>query len=154
MTTPLEPYSNSRIEFIANAGRGGPEVGYRTLPGQRYLVLAFLKNETTRYRSDFKATSDIRLSTVYLEGYITGFCPLPEISNYETFPYADEANYDSTGFRPPGFRPPEEIELIHGDIKYKSAELLASEGVFGDQGIGDRVRRTIGDRILIKAERW
>lgn len=154
MATPLAPFINARIEFLAAGGRGGPEVGFRELPGQKYLVTAFLRQDTAKWRSPYVNNIDQKAAEDYWVGYIVGFVPLPDLSNYETYPYEGDPNYDDSGKRPPGFVGPEEIELTIGSSKFNSAQLLNTHGKYGDLGIGGIIRDVIGDRLIIKTERW
>ena len=154
MTTPLEQFSNARLLFTAPGGRGGPETGFQELPGQQYIVLGFLKQVTANKRADFKDMVDLRISTEIFQGYITGFCPLPEGEDWKTYAYRTDANYDTTGYRPTGFDAAKQAELVMSGYHFPVCELLDTAGVFFDQGIGGIVRDVIGDRLIVKFERY
>ena len=154
MTTPLAPFANARVDFTAPGGRGGPEVGYKTMPGQRYLIAAFLKNESEKFRSKYARNVDQKLSTDFWRGYIIGFCPIDATTDYKTHDYETDLNYDSSGLRPPGFSPPQKIVLTIGNTSYNSGEILNAEGKYDDLGIGQILRDVIGDAIVFRTERW
>lgn len=154
MTTPLEQFSNARLLFTAPGGRGGPETGFQELPGQQYIVLGFLKQVTAKYRGDFKDVVDLRISTEIFQGYITGFCPVPEGEDWRTYAYRADSNYDTTGTRPDGFVPKVDIEILLSGQHFQQAEAIDTAGVFFDEGIGQIVRDVIGDRLIVKFERW
>lgn len=154
MATPLEQFTNARIYFAAPGGRGGPEDGYQELPGQEYIIGGFLKQVTEKKRGNFKDLVDLRVSTEIFEGYITGFCPLPAGEDWKTYDYRTDVNYDTTGYRPTGFVAPASAELVMSGQYFASCELLDSAGVFFDEGIGSIVRDVIGDRLIVKFERY
>lgn len=152
MTTPLASYTNTRIEYISSGGLGGPEVGFKQLPGQRYLVLAFLKLDSAKYRAKYEQNVDLNLSTDYLAGYITGFVPIDDQIDFATYDYTVDPNLDDSGKRPPGFRGPSDINITFGTCDCKKGQLLNAESRYDDLGIGAIVRQVIGDRLVIRTE--
>ncbi|QNJ25969.1 hypothetical protein SynSYN20_01642 [Synechococcus sp. SYN20] len=154
MATPLEQFSNARLLVTAPGGRGGPETGFQELPGQEYIVLAFLKLVKPDRKDTFKGMVDLKVSTEIAEGYITGFCPIPDGEDWKTYAFRSDANYDSTGFRFPGFMAPKGVEVLMSGRHFTVAELIETAGVFLDEGIGQIVRDVIGDRLIVKFERF
>lgn len=154
MPTPLEQFTNARVLWTAPGGRGGPETGFQQLPGQQYLIGAFLKQVTANKRANFKDMMSIDLSTEIFQGYITGFCPVPEGEDWRTYAYRADSNYDTTGTRPEGFVPKVDIEILLSGQHFQQAEAIDTAGVFFDEGIGQIVRDVIGDRLIVKFERW
>lgn len=154
MATPLEQFSNARLLFSVPGGRGGPETGFQELPGQEYIILAFLKQVTANKRAMYKDMVDLSISTEIFQGYITGFCPVPEGQDWRTYAFRSDANYDSTGFRPAGFESNKPAELLMSGRHFPFCELLDTAGVFFDEGIGQIVRGVIGDRLIVKFERY
>ena len=155
MATPLAQFSNARILWTAPGGRGGPETGFKELPGQQYLITGFLKQVTPNKRGEFKDMIDLRISTEIFQGYITGFLPMPEGEDWVTYAYASDPNLDLSGYRPEGFNAPlDTLDIALSGRVFPSAELLDSAGVFFDEGIGSIVRDVIGDRLIVKFERY
>lgn len=154
MSTPLEQFSNARLLYTAPGGRGGPETGFQELPGQSFIVLAFLKQVTPNKRADFKDVVDLAISTEIFQGYITGFCPVPEGEDWRTYAFRSDSNYDSTGYRPSGFEANKTAELSMSGHYFPNCEILDTAGVFFDEGIGAIVREVIGDRLIVKFERY
>ena len=155
MTTPLEQFTNARVLWDAPGGRGGPEVGFQELPGQRYVLGGFLKQVTASKRAQFVDTTSLQISTEIFQGYITGFCPLPEGEDWRTYDYKSDPNWDITGMRPDNMYPPTPLTLLlSGGGNEFPGELMDSAGVFFDAGIGQIVRDVIGDRLIVKFERW
>lgn len=154
MATPLAQFSNARVLWTAPGGRGGPEVGYKELPGQAYLITAFLKQVTANKRGTFKDVIDLRISTEIFQGYVTGWLPLPEGEDWVTYPVASDSSLDATGLRPPGLDAAAPADVAFGGRVFPSAEILDAAGVFFDDGIGGIVREVIGDRLIIKFERY
>lgn len=153
MATPLSPFINARICYCASGGLSGPESGFKQLPGQSYLITAFLKNKSERYRSSFSGNVDLALTTDFFEGYIVGFNPISHQEDFETHDFSSDADYDDSGKRPPGFRGPSEIQVKVGTNATALGQLLNAEGKFDDLGIGAIIRDVIGDRLVIKIER-
>lgn len=155
MTTPLEQFTNARILWEAPGGRGGPEVGFQELPGQRYVLGGFLKQVTEGKRAKFLDTTSLQISTEIFQGYITGFCPLPGGEDWRTYDYKSDPSRDVTGFRPDGFHSPTPLSLMFlGGGNEFPGELMDSAGLFFDEGIGQIIREVIGDRLIVKFERW
>lgn len=154
MPTPLEQFTNARVLWTAPGGRGGPETGFQELPGQQYMIGAFLKQVTQNKRANFKDFVSLRASTDIFEGYMTGFCLVPDGEDWRTYPYRSDAAYDATGKRPPGFVPEAEIEILMSGQHFPDARAIDTAGVFFDEGIGQIVRDVIGDRLIVKFERW
>lgn len=154
MATPLAQFSNARILWRAPGGRGGAETGYKILPGTPYLITAFLKQVTGNTKTSFKDVIDLRISTEIYSGYITGYVELPDGEDWVTYPVASDPGLDGTGFRPDGFKAPDEIDIAFGGRVFPNAEILDAAGVFYDLGIGKIVRDVIGDRLIVKFERY
>lgn len=154
MATPLAAFANARIEWTAPGGRSGPADGYRELPGLKYLVVAFLKLETPKYRADHKFMIDTRVSTDIYEGYIVGYTTVPADQDAFTWDYANDPNFDATGYRPLGMEPPADIRAEVGGEMMEDGQLLEVRGRFGDAGIGQIIRDVVGDRLSIRVERF
>lgn len=154
MSTPLEPFSNARLLFAAPGGRGGPETGFMELAGEEFVIGAFLKQVTQNKRALFKDMVDLRMSTEIFQGYITGFCPLPVGEDWKTYDFRSDANYDSTGHRPTGLRTTSSVDLHMSEQTFTHTEVLDASGEFFDEGIGAMVRAVIGDRLIVKFERF
>lgn len=154
MPTPLAQFSNARVLWQAPGGRGGADVGYKILPGTPYLITAFLKQVTAGKRSNFKDVIDLRMSTEIYQGYITGYVELPDDVDWVTYPVASDAGLDATGFRPEGLKGADECDVAFGGNVFPNAEILDTAGVFFDLGIGQIVRDVIGDRLVLKFERY
>ena len=154
MATPLSPFINARIEHTVSGGRGGPEVGFKQLPGQKYLVTAFLKQDSEKFRSNFNNEIDLNAATDKWKGYIVGFVAIDDADDYKTYAFDQDSAYDATGKRPPEFAGPKEVKLAIGDREFSSAQLLNTASQFGDEGIGQIIRDVIGDRLIIETETW
>ena len=154
MTTPLEQFTNARILFVTDGGHGGPETGFAALPGQQIVVGGFLKQVTANKRANFKGLIDVKISTEVFQGYITGYAPVPEGEDWTTYNYRAAADYDTTGTRPDGMQPPSRIQIYISDQLFQNAEVMDSAGVFMDEGIGTIVRDVIGDRLIVRFERY
>lgn len=154
MTTPLEQFTNARLLWTAPGGRGGPETGYEVLPGAQTMIGAFLKAVTPNNRDHYKSRLALDISTDIFQGYITGFCPIPEGEDWKTYPYRSDPNYDVTGYRPEGFQPIADIEVFMSGQLFNKAEAIDTAGAFFDEGIGEIVRDVIGDKLIVKFERW
>ena len=155
MTTPLEQFTNARVLWTASGGRGGPETGYQEQPGQQYIIGGFLKQVTANKRARFVDTTSLQISTEVFSGYVTGWAPVPEGEDWKTYDYQAAADYDVTGYRPDGMYPPMYVTLLfNGAPSEFHGELMDTAGVFFDDGIGQIVRDVIGDRLIVKFERW
>ena len=154
MPTPLNQFTNARLLWTAAGGRGGPETGFEILPGQQMIIGAFLKQVTPNKKDTFKSLMSLDISTDIMEGFITHYCPVPEGQDWMTYAYRSDPNYDTTGKRPDGFLPVKEIEVLMSGQHFRNAETIDTAGVFFDEGIGTIVREVIGDRLIIKFERW
>lgn len=152
MASPLEQFTNARLLYEAPGAQGGPEVGFAYQPGQRYLVLAFLKQKNPAERSNYANLRDMSISTDIYGGYVTGFLPLGVGDDWETVDVAGRPDLDLTALRPPGLAGGVNVTLLLGDRRSSAAEVMDSESKFGDLGIGAILRDVIGDRLVVLVE--
>lgn len=152
MTSPLLQFNNARLLWEAPGGRSSAEDGFQVLPGQRWLIAAFLKQSSKR--SEYKDVIDLSIATDVLEGYITGSMPLPAGVNWKTYDFASDSTFDSSAKRPPGFEPPHNVEIQMGHRYSPRGEMLNTAGKFDDLGIGEIIRDVLGDRLFMKVEWW
>ena len=154
MTSPLLQFNNARLLWQAPGGRSGPEDGYQTLPGQSWLITAFLKQASPGGRSQYKDVIDLSISTDIFEGYITGSMPMQEGMDWRTYDFAKDSNFDTSAKRPKGCEPPMPAELHLGHRYSPRVELINTAGKFDDDGIGTIIRDVLGDRLALKVEWW
>ena len=152
MTSPLLQFNNARLLWEAPGGRSSAEDGFQILPGQRWLVTAFLKRNANRQA--WKDIIDLSVSTDVLDGYITGAMQLGPDDDWQTIDFQNAPDYDTTAKRPLGFEPPQHVQIRLGHRYCKRAELLTTAGKFDDLGIGEIIRDVLGDALSIKVEWW
>lgn len=152
MATPLSPFSNARLLAYSPGSRGGPENGYRLLPGSPFLLTCFLKQVTPRERADFLAKTSLDVATDIYSGYLTGFVALGDEADFTTYDFGSDPSYDDSGVRPEWLRPSSDLQLSLGGRLSTSTKLLSASSVFGDLGIGSTIREIIGDRLVISVE--
>lgn len=154
MASPLAQFENARLLWEAPGGRSGPEEGYQVLPGQRWLITAFLKQVTAGNRSAYKDVIDLSIATDVFEGYITGAMPLQDGQDWKTYEYAADSSFDTTATRPQGFEPPQTVEMQLGHRYTPRGELMNTASRYDDLGIGTIIRDVLGDRLILKVEWW
>lgn len=154
MTSPLLQFNNARLLWEAPGGRSGPEEGFQVLPGQPWLLTAFIKQVSQTNRSLYKDVIDLSIATDIYEGYLTGSLLLPDGADWKTYEFASDSNYDTTATRPLGFEPPAKVELQMGHRYTPRGELMNTASRFDDTGIGEIIRDVLGDRLILKVEWW
>lgn len=154
MTSPLAQFNNARLLWQEPGGRSSPQDGFQPLPGQSWLITAFLKQVSAGNRSTYKDVIDLSISTDIYEGYITGSMPMQAGMDWRTYDFASDSNFDLTATRPIGCEPPGTVELQIGHRYTKRGELMNTASRYDDIGIGAIIRDVLGDRLILKVEWW
>ena len=90
MTSPLAQFNNARLLWQEPGGRSSPQDGFQPLPGQSWLITAFLKQVSAGNRSTYKDVIDLSISTDIYEGYITGSMPMQAGMDWRTYDFASD----------------------------------------------------------------
>ena len=152
MASPLLQFNNARLLWKQPGGRSAATDGFQLLPGQSWLITAFLKRSGKT--SQYKDVIDLSIATDVLEGYITGYMPLADGIDWKTYDFASDSSYNETAMRPDGFEPPQKVELQMGHRYCPRGELMNTAGKYDDTGIGEIIRGVLGDALIMKVEWW
>ncbi len=150
MASPLSLISNAKLCFCAPGGRGGPETGYELLPGQHYLIRAYLKQVAPNKRVHYSDRVALKVGVDIFAGYIVDWTEMPDGEDLAT--WEPTSLTDDSGKRPPGLKPTQELKFSFSGRLAQSCESMEVASVFGDEGIGSIIREELGDRMIVKVE--
>lgn len=153
MATDFAPYANFRFLWnttgpIANFRQGVPR------NGTTYLIQAFMRGTA----GNPEKLADVIAGESELAGYITAWATLQAGGSYQIA--STGLSWNTTGLAPAGLLPGahgkaflgklESLPTIVAGGQHGEARVLALNEPYGVGGIGDELRRTLGDKIRVQ----
>lgn len=151
MKSPLANFENARILWMQPGARSSGRDGFKTAPGQAYLIMAFLKRRATKEMMTERLDIPAATGQPYeFMGYTLRYAPLTasEATDYQTISL-DGLTWDESALLPPGIRTDSRVKLYlqgQGEIE---ARLSDKDGTYGQAGIGAIIRDVLGDPLYL-----
>ena len=151
MPSPLAPFANARILWTAPGVRSSGREGYKLLPGQAYLIEAFLK----RWNTNAKVLERFELPAIqsleaYFGGYVVRYAELtPEQAESFSSVDASSLTWDDSMLLPSGVKRDAKGQLFIRGMDTLTVRFADTAGKFGHDGIGSILRGVLGDTIFL-----
>ena len=157
MTSPLAQFENARILWVKPGTRSSGRDGFKTQPGQAYLIMAFLKRRATSEMMSVRLGIPAAGGQPYeFKGYTLRWAELPadQVDTYQTADLT-ALTWDDTALLPDGADRDQRAKLFmagQGEIEIRFTDM---DGSYGQGGIGTIIRDVLGDPLyLVGGQVW
>lgn len=147
MATPLAQFANALILWRAPGTRSGGAQGYRVMPGQAYLLRAFLKRKTDPKLMELPALGGAEFA---LAGYVVSFAAIDDSQAGDPWQLdLSSLSFDESGQAPEGFSRASECHCFIDGMGQAEARVAVFGSDFGSAAIGAIIRGNLGDAITL-----
>lgn len=150
--SPLAPFANCRILWYGASTRTSGRDGMKLVPGQAYLIRAFLRRIGREYRMEKSlGLPAVEGLPMPFHGYCTAYAPITneQAAEYRTIDLLTITGWDYSAFLPPGVEQNAQAKLSIPGTGELDIRFLMRSGRYGSEGIGEIIRNALGDELYI-----
>ncbi len=150
MTSPLTAFTNAKILFSAPGARSSGRDGFKQLPGQSYLIKAFIKRGAKDVADRLQLPA-VEGAPMEFHGYCISHAPITS-AQLDDFPSVDETGlaFDTSMILPPEVSRDSRGKLFVSGLGLIDVRFVAIAGDYGNEGVGEIVRGALGDSIHLE----
>lgn len=151
MASPLAQFENARILWVKPGVRTSGRDGFKTQPGQAYLITAFLKRRATNEMMSARLGIPAAGGLPYeFKGYVLRWAELAanQVDDYQVIDLST-LTWDDSALLPANVDRDQRAKLFmpgQGEIEIRFTD---RDGSYGTGGIGTIIRDVLGDPLYL-----